>query len=509
MNGLVNKYADFSKVEFWATITLFVFMVFFYITDSVDSASYIKAPNKRFFDEANINFDYYSNYFFPQLLRSTFLFLAFLLLNFVVVPRLIRKQALARNVMLVLLTLAAAGLVLGVTDTYLKNYLFDRYESEQEAYNSIFKNSYLYAFWLLLMLGLYTAIKYLGVYLLSNTKTIQSRYSFITSYSIAAFVLWMIGIFLLLIAGADGEVVLGLGLITLFGIMLYSYSFYSLIPAAFRKKKAFLNYIGRVALVMLISFFPVALFLMLFIAHEEVALSVGLFNTAFQLLITAPLSWVLYKRQLKGNEEIFVLKTALGQSNANFDFLRSQINPHFLFNALNTIYGTAIQEKAERTSEGVERLGDMMRFMLQENMQDKIPLAREIEYLNNYMSLQKLRTDPNPCVKIMAEIEEPLAQVQIAPMLLIPFVENAFKHGISFREPSHIKVNLEVREHKLYFDVYNSKHQKQENDPEKSKSGIGLLNVKQRLQLLYPARHELIIRETGKEFFVHLTIQLH
>ena len=203
-----------------------------------------------------------------------------------------------------------------------------------------------------------------------------------------------------------------------------------------------------------------------------------------------------------------MLKKDLGQTLSNFDFLRSQINPHFLFNALNTIYGTALQEGAERTGEGVQRLGDMMRFMLQENMQDKISLAREIEYLNNYISLQKLRTDASPMIKIEANIEQPLLPVQIAPMLLIPFVENAFKHGISFREPSHIKVALEVKEQVLNFDVYNSKHPRPESDPEKDKSGIGLNNVKQRLALTYPGKHELIIRETGKEFFVHLTIKL-
>jgi LytS/YehU family sensor histidine kinase len=211
---------------------------------------------------------------------------------------------------------------------------------------------------------------------------------------------------------------------------------------------------------------------------------------------------------LRGNEEIYSLKKELGQSNANFDFLRSQINPHFLFNALNTIYGTAIQEKAERTSESVERLGDMMRFMLEENMQETIALSREIDYLNNYINLQKLRTDPNPDIKIEAEIEQQVNYIKIAPMLLIPFVENAFKHGISFREPSYISITLEVRNNTLYFDVCNSKHTKQENDPEQLKSGIGLNNVKQRLQLLYPDKHELVVRETKKDYFIHLTIQL-
>jgi LytS/YehU family sensor histidine kinase len=242
--------------------------------------------------------------------------------------------------------------------------------------------------------------------------------------------------------------------------------------------------------------------------NEDVASALSGFNMAFQCLVTVPVSWIVFKRMIKGNEEIYALKKQLGQTHANFDFLRSQINPHFLFNALNTIYGTAIQEKAERTSESVEKLGDMMRFMLQENMQDKIALSREIDYLNNFISLQKLRTDPNPIINIEATIEQPVQTAYIAPMLLIPFVENAFKHGISFREPSHIRVSLELRDRTLYFDVYNSRHLRPENDPEKDRSGIGLNNVKQRLQLLYPKKHELIIRENAKDFFVHLTIQL-
>jgi LytS/YehU family sensor histidine kinase len=150
----------------------------------------------------------------------------------------------------------------------------------------------------------------------------------------------------------------------------------------------------------------------------------------------------------------------------------------------------------------------MMRFMLHENVQEKISLAREIEYLNNYISFQKLRTDENPAIKIDIAIEPLVTSVQIAPMLLIPFVENAFKHGISFREPSHIRATVELKEDTLHFNVNNSKHLRPETDPEKNNNGIGLKNVKQRLQLLYPSKHELIIHETGKEFYVHLTLRL-
>ena len=149
-----------------------------------------------------------------------------------------------------------------------------------------------------------------------------------------------------------------------------------------------------------------------------------------------------------------------------------------------------------------------MRFMLQENTQDKIPLSRDIDYLNNYIELQKLRTSISVDIEIKTEIEEHFTTLQIAPMLLIPFVENAFKHGISLQSPSHIKVTLQTKADMLYFDVHNSIHLKADGDPEKLQSGIGLPNVRQRLDLFYPKKHELIIRESAKEFFVHLTLSL-
>jgi sensor histidine kinase YesM len=93
-------------------------------------------------------------------------------------------------------------------------------------------------------------------------------------------------------------------------------------------------------------------------------------------------------------------------------------------------------------------------------------------------------------------------------MLLIPFVENAFKHGISFREPSIIKITLEIKNTTLLFQVYNSRHPKLTSDPEKDKGGIGLENVKQRLNLLYPGKHELVFNESEKEYFIYLTLNL-
>lgn len=225
------------------------------------------------------------------------------------------------------------------------------------------------------------------------------------------------------------------------------------------------------------------------------------------MLIATPLSWLLYIQQREKLESMLNLQLSLGNTSANLQFLRSQINPHFLFNALNTIYGTALQENAERTSEAVQRLGDMMRFMLEENQQDRISLDKEMAYLTNYIDLQKLRTSVSPDIDISFTNNTKQCNHHIAPMLLIPFVENAFKHGISLKEKSWIRINISCDTETIYFDVYNSVHPRSVTDPEKNRSGIGLENVKQRLSLIYPHQHELHIRSTSTEYFVHLTLK--
>lgn len=498
MKDFISKPSNFVRVEFWAATTIFVFMVFFHITDAVTGDA-----RERLYT-ANIPFNYF---FASRLLRYIILYGAFLLLNFTIVPRLLKKENIAWNLVLAVGVFVAVALAFGVRDTYLKDLLIPNFRPSNRVYNIVFLKSFLYATWLLMVFTFYCVIKYLSLYLLSRSDALRARYPFVTPAGLVAFVIWMLSLFFLLIEPVHRALVAGWAVLMPTGILLYWYSFYRLLPQALTRKHPFRFYLLRCFLILLVAMVPVSLALFILMGDEE-AMAIGFFNSAFHLFVTTPLTWILFKRQLQGNEEISHLKRELGQTHANFDFLRSQINPHFLFNALNTIYGTAIQEKAERTSEGIEKLGDMMRFMLQENMQEKISLTREIDYLNNYISFQKLRTDPNPKIIIESQIDSQPPNIQIAPMLLIPFVENAFKHGISFREPSHIRIALEMKEKTLYFDVFNTKHPRPENDPEKDKSGIGLINVKQRLKLMYPGRHELIVRETGKDFFVHLTIQL-
>jgi sensor histidine kinase YesM len=226
------------------------------------------------------------------------------------------------------------------------------------------------------------------------------------------------------------------------------------------------------------------------------------------LFLATPVTWILYEQRKDKILQLRGFQKELEKSKADLQFLKSQINPHFLFNALNTLYGTALIEKSESTAQGIQKLGDMMRFMLHENHQDQISLSKEIEYLKNYLSLQKLRTQASPKIIIEEYIDEQCADQQIAPMLLIPFVENAFKHGISLQAKSFIKIKLQCNGNRILFEVHNSIHMKRQHDPEEEKSGIGLQNVQERLKLLYEGKHVLAYGVLGSEFNVRLSIQL-
>lgn len=225
------------------------------------------------------------------------------------------------------------------------------------------------------------------------------------------------------------------------------------------------------------------------------------------LFVVTPISWVVYQYRKDQILKMRGMEKELVQSKSSLAFLRAQINPHFLFNALNTLYGTALQEQADRTAEGIQKLGDMMRFMLHENNQEKILMSREIEYLDNYIDLQKLRTATSPAIVIEADIDGGHCRHSIAPMLLIPFVENAFKHGISLQERSWIKIMLRCDDRQIYFETRNSLHARPQGDPGKDTSGIGLNNVRERLQWLYPGRYDLEVNQTGTEFVVRLILR--
>ncbi|MFC5412597.1 sensor histidine kinase [Larkinella bovis] len=229
-------------------------------------------------------------------------------------------------------------------------------------------------------------------------------------------------------------------------------------------------------------------------------------NTVLLFLTLFVPGLIALMRRVFSREKIR-LQTQVSHTSAELAGLQSQINPHFLFNALNSLYATALQENSEKTADGIQKLGDMMRFMLQENNRDRIPLDKEVEYLRNYIQLQRMRLDESHGIEIRVTIQEPDRAVSIAPMILLPFVENAFKHGISLRNPSWIFVTLTLDLTTIYFKVHNSRHPVSSHDPEKDRAGIGLENVKKRLELIYPERHTLAIQASEQDYFVALTIR--
>jgi two-component system LytT family sensor kinase len=493
---------DLNRIELLTVSILYGITILMLLSDGSGVSSY--TPYR--FKESGISYSYLSNYFLPALFRYSILYFSFLLLNFCCLPALFRKSNTGLHFSLILVMYIISGLVISISNTYSKADELLQYDSLEQAYIMFFFNGFGKAAWLILLICIYGALKKMLIYLIENKATESSHQMKLEITFGAAF--WFVGILVLVITNVDFDAILCWTFVVMACVGLTIYSIYYLIPDLMAEQKPFRVYLGKMVLLAILLSIPFTLFTIIFGRTYALFAVFIAFHIPAQLLISTPLAWYIYKTRNATEEEISTLKIELGKSDANLGFLKSQINPHFLFNALNTLYGTALQEKADRTGEGIQKLGDMMRFMLQENMQDKISLSRDIDYLNNYIALQQLRTSTSVDIVISTEIEEQLSPMEITPMLLIPFVENAFKHGISLQSPSHIKITLQTKGDTLYFDVNNSIHLKADGDPEKLNSGIGLENVRQRLNLLYPKKHELIIRESAKEFFVHLTLNL-
>ncbi|MDQ1087218.1 sensor histidine kinase [Siphonobacter sp. SORGH_AS_1065] len=190
------------------------------------------------------------------------------------------------------------------------------------------------------------------------------------------------------------------------------------------------------------------------------------------------------------------------QLKSELSFLRSQISPHFMFNVLNSIVSLS-RKKSDMVEPVVIQLSDLMRYMLYESNGTRVSLEKEIKYLNNYIDLQRIRFGND--VKINFEADNRLSHQPIEPMLLIPFVENAFKHGVGIISDPVIDIMLQAQGKTLIFKVRN-KVNRRFKEVKDSSSGIGLPNVQRRLSLLYPESHELTISETGEWYEVQLSL---
>lgn len=192
------------------------------------------------------------------------------------------------------------------------------------------------------------------------------------------------------------------------------------------------------------------------------------------------------------------------QLKTELSFLRSQVSPHFMFNTLNSMVALA-RKRSDKLEPALIELSNLMHYMLYESDQEKVSLSKEINYLQSYIDLQTLRFGHQ--VQIMFSMQHPPEERFIEPMLLIPLIENAFKHGIGLIDDPEINIELKVDANRLSLEVRN-KYNLYTQEVKDRVAGIGLNNLVRRLKLLYPDRHQIITEKNGHWFNASLKIQL-
>lgn len=217
------------------------------------------------------------------------------------------------------------------------------------------------------------------------------------------------------------------------------------------------------------------------------------------LLLSLTYGYVRFK--VKRDEQIFHLK--LGAKETELKLLKSQVNPHFLFNNLNTLYSLALEENAPKTAESTAKMANLIRYMQNEINKDFIPLENEIQYLKDFIAIQKVRCEVPPHIETNFIN---ISNQKISPGILIPFVENAFKHGIDPSGPSTLYVSVICKYDSIFFKCVNSYNDKLEAFYKEQGFGIGIKNTRDRLKLVYSKNHKLEIIKTEKVFTVELEI---
>lgn len=231
-----------------------------------------------------------------------------------------------------------------------------------------------------------------------------------------------------------------------------------------------------------------------FIVH---VISTNLFTVIFLGMIRFVVEWFEFEARKKNVEN--------ERLTAELNFLKAQINPHFLFNTLNNLYYLAYT-KSEKTPEIIAKLSQMMRYMIYESNNTLVPLNKEIEYMENYISLERLRL--NDQIPIRLSVDGDPNRYRVAPFVFITFLENAFKHGVSNSNPkAWVNISLRLKESECTYQVENSKTTSPKPEAE-SKSGIGLQNLSRRLELSYPNKHQLEVQDLPDRYIVTLTIKL-
>lgn len=226
-------------------------------------------------------------------------------------------------------------------------------------------------------------------------------------------------------------------------------------------------------------------------------ITVNFFIVVFLGMLRFAVDWIEFESRKKTVENEKLM--------AELNFLKAQINPHFLFNTLNNLYYLAYTQ-SPNTTEVIAKLSQMMRYMIYDSNHPQVPLSKEIEYMQSYISLERLRL--NDQIPIKFDIEGNIQGVLIAPLIFITFLENAFKHGVSNNYPgAWINILIQLKGKECIYRVENSKIPSAKPESEE-KSGIGLQNVRRRLELSYPEQYKLTMEDKPDRYFVQLNITL-
>lgn len=296
---------------------------------------------------------------------------------------------------------------------------------------------------------------------------------------------------------------------TINSIILFYTNVLILIPEYSKHKNALKLFASIILFLLAITVFEAVIDYFCFVVYhsteKEYFTTQFTTNITINLFITAlSLGYGLTKQWLKNEKKNQILTKE--KLTAELNFLKAQLNPHFLFNILNMAFSSATSHGDDRTADMIEKLSSLMRYMLYESNVDKIELSKEIEYIENYINLQKLRLSDDLPVNIKFNIDGDIHKNKIAPLILIPFVENAFKYGVKLGHHSDINIKININNNDFLFTIENTIFNSP-NRLENKNSGLGLKNVKKRLSIIYPDKHQLKITRNNN-FQIELRIVL-
>lgn len=310
---------------------------------------------------------------------------------------------------------------------------------------------------------------------------------------------------------AEGTMVLPVTLGTAINVVLFYLTALVLIPRYAQHRRGWLLLAQVLGLLLGLTFAESLIDWLLFINYySDAPADQGFVPQLFislvlnTVVLSAALGYGFIKKWIRTERQRQQLKQEV--LSAELNFLKAQVNPHFLFNVLNMAYASAAAHGDEQTSGIIEKLANLMRYMLYESNVPTIELYREISYIESFIELQKLRLSPDLQATVQLQVEGDCSQYRIVPLLLIPFVENAFKHGIRLEEKSGITFKVKAQGGQLYFRSENTIARKK-NELEQV-GGVGLDNVRKRLQLLYPNGHSLHTTVKGDTYTAELILNL-